>query len=61
MAFGHLYGLGHDIDERYPGQIMALTPEKVGQAAREYLDPQGSMVIACVGPGAKKLDLIPKS
>ena len=57
LSLGQLYGLGHDVEERYPGQIDAVTPDAVRRAARRYLDP-GRMVVACVGPDAEQLRLI---
>ncbi|MDD5309320.1 MAG: pitrilysin family protein [Deltaproteobacteria bacterium] len=57
MALGHLYGLGHDAADRYPGRIQAVTAEAVVEAARRYLDLDRA-VVACVGPGADRLDLV---
>jgi zinc protease len=59
MALGHLYGLGHDAADRYPGRIQAVTAADVVEAARRYLDLDRA-VVACVGPGADKLELVGK-
>jgi len=56
-ALGHLYGLGHDADERYPDQLEAVDAEAVRAAAVRYLDP-GRRIVACVGPGADRLNLL---
>jgi zinc protease len=56
-ALGHLYGLGHDADERYPDQLRAVDAEAVLVAARRYLDPR-SRVVTCVGPRVGRLDLL---
>ncbi|HUT76826.1 MAG TPA: insulinase family protein, partial [Polyangia bacterium] len=56
-ALGHLYGLGHDADERYPEHLRAVNAEALLAAARRYLDPQ-RRVVACVGPRANRLDLL---
>ncbi len=56
-ALGHLYGLGHDADERYPEQLRAVDTGAVLNAARRYLDPRRRVVV-CVGPRADQLDLL---
>jgi predicted Zn-dependent peptidase len=57
LALGYLYGLGHDADQRYPGQIARVSGARVVETARRFLDP-ARMVIACVGPDAERLDLL---
>jgi zinc protease len=56
-ALGHLYGLGHDADERYPEQLRAVDAGAVLAAARRYLDPR-RRVVTCVGPRVDRLDLL---
>jgi zinc protease len=56
-ALGHLYGLGHDADERYAERIRAVDAKTVLEAAVRYLDPR-RRVIACVGPRADRLELL---
>ncbi|MBI4413237.1 MAG: insulinase family protein, partial [candidate division NC10 bacterium] len=40
-----LHGLGMDFPARYPDLIRALTREKVNRVARQYLDPDRSVVV----------------
>jgi zinc protease len=37
MSLNALYGLGHDLDRRYPAMIEAVTPASVRSVAREVL------------------------
>jgi zinc protease len=54
-SLGHIYGLGHDVDERYPEGIRRQRSQDVVEAAAKYLDP-ARMIICCVGPtGARAL------
>ncbi len=56
-SLGYLYGLGHDVDERYPEAIRGLGAEQIVEIARKYLDP-GHLIISCVGPNGDKLSLL---
>ena len=40
-----LHGLGMDFPERYPDLIRSLTRKEIGRVARQYLDPDRSVVI----------------
>ncbi|MBN2525863.1 MAG: insulinase family protein [Deltaproteobacteria bacterium] len=50
-----LYDLGPDSAAQYVREISRVTPKKVQQLAKKYLNPE-HMVITAVGPGAEKLN-----
>ena len=60
LAFGEIYGLGHEGYHKYAASVMAVTPEAVQKAARRYLRADRK-VVAVVKPeefspaAAKKL------
>lgn len=56
-SLGQLYGLGHDIDERYPAELRKVTAQDVVEVARRYF-VEDRMIICCVGPGGDGLKLI---
>ncbi len=57
MALGHLYGIGHDADERYPERLGELKAGDVREAAERYLVPE-RMAVTCAGPNAEKLNIV---
>jgi len=58
LAFGELYGMGHQSYTKYAEQVMAVTPEAVKRAARRYLRPDRRVVSVVkpeeYSPGAAK-------
>jgi zinc protease len=45
LAAMELYGLGMDYPERYPEIIRAVTPEDILRVARNYLQPDGGILV----------------